>query len=61
MDVTEPLLGARTQQRKDGEPAVAGSDIVDFDPAGDGDDPTEWSAAFRWGIVALLATMAFTV
>lgn len=36
-------------------------DIVDFDPTGDAENPTEWPAAYKWGIVLLLALMAFTM
>ncbi|KAK0637449.1 major facilitator superfamily domain-containing protein [Bombardia bombarda] len=35
--------------------------VVDFDPAGDPDNPLEWPIAFKWGIVALLAMTAFVV
>lgn len=33
----------------------------DFDPKSDGENPREWSPRFKWGIVLLLACMAFTV
>jgi len=33
----------------------------DFDPLGDVDNPLEWPIALKWGIVTLLALMAFTV
>jgi len=61
MDVTEPLLGAATERRKADDGYRTGPDIVDFDPAGDEDNPIEWAPAFKWGVVALLAVMAFTV
>ena len=61
MDVTEPLLGTRREPAKDRCRSVAGSDIVDFDPTGDVENPMEWTPAFKWVIVGLLATMAFTV
>ena len=64
MDATEPLLGKVVEC--DGDVArtlVNGdaADIVDFDPAGDDENPVEWRPAFKWGIVGLLALMAFTV
>ncbi|KAI7710946.1 hypothetical protein KC353_g9318, partial [Hortaea werneckii] len=34
---------------------------ADFDPDGDQDDPRQWPMAYRWGLVSLLALMAFTV
>jgi hypothetical protein len=34
---------------------------VNFDPDGDPDNPLDWSRSYRWGIVGLLACMAFTV
>ncbi|PSR82809.1 major facilitator superfamily domain-containing protein [Coniella lustricola] len=44
-----------------GHAHASSSDIVDFDPAGDPDNPMDWPVAYKWGIVALLAAMAFTV
>lgn len=35
--------------------------IVDFDPAGDPENPIDWPAPFKWAIVGMLALMAFTV
>lgn len=34
---------------------------ADFDPNDDQDDPRQWPMAYRWGLVSLLALMAFTV
>ncbi|RMY08751.1 hypothetical protein D0866_14717 [Hortaea werneckii] len=34
---------------------------ADFAPDGDQDDPRQWPMAYRWGLVSLLALMAFTV
>ncbi|KAI7207151.1 hypothetical protein KC333_g9486, partial [Hortaea werneckii] len=34
---------------------------ADFAPEGDQDDPRQWPMAYRWGLVSLLALMAFTV
>lgn len=44
-------------------PATAspGDYDFDFDPLGDVDNPLEWPIALKWGIVTLLALMAFTV
>jgi len=36
------------------------NDLLDFDPF-DPEDPKNWSRGFKWGIVLLLALMAFTV
>jgi len=33
---------------------------VKFDPTGDPECPFDWPAAYKWGIVALLAFMSFT-
>ncbi|CAJ2513254.1 Uu.00g013730.m01.CDS01 [Anthostomella pinea] len=61
MDETEPLLQdarlVNIEQRDD----LLGKDIVDFAPDGDQDNPLEWPTAYKWGIVSLLAFMAFTV
>jgi hypothetical protein len=38
----------------------ADKDIVDFDIGGDAENPMDWPSAYKWGIVALLAFMAFT-
>ncbi|GAB1743061.1 hypothetical protein NU219Hw_g8756t1 [Hortaea werneckii] len=34
---------------------------ADFDLEGDQDDPRQWPMAYRWGLVSLLALMAFTI
>ncbi|EFX06205.1 msf transporter [Grosmannia clavigera kw1407] len=34
---------------------------IGFNPSGDPDNPRDWPEAFKWGIVMLLAAMAFTV
>lgn len=41
--------------------ASPGDYDFDFDPLGDVDNPLEWPIALKWGIVTLLALMAFTV
>lgn len=35
-------------------------DALDFEPL-DPEDPRNWNPGFKWGIVLLLALMAFTV
>lgn len=43
---------------------IRGRDLpvtVDFDPCGDPDNPLEWPAPFKWGIVVMLAFSSFTV
>lgn len=35
--------------------------IIDFDPNGDSENPTEYSKAYKWSIVALLAFISFIV
>jgi hypothetical protein len=52
-DETQPLLR--------GVEDLRGKDIVDFDPSGDPENPRDWPKAYKWGLVALLAFLAFTV
>lgn len=60
VDEAQPLLVASEDaRRRDEEDALEG--VIDFDPAGDPDNPLEWPVAFKWSIVALMAFMAFTV
>ena len=33
---------------------------IKFNPAGDPECPLDWPAAYKWGVVALLASMSFT-
>lgn len=67
MDETAPLLVTPDREVVDVEDRLrdAGGarkeDIVDFDPAGDPENPMEWPAPYKWSIVALLALTAFTV
>ncbi|TKA71545.1 hypothetical protein B0A55_07062 [Friedmanniomyces simplex] len=63
MDETQPLLppatngyGAHRQQGK-----TDSKSTLDFDPDGDPDDPQQWRTSYKWGVVLLLAFMAFTV
>ncbi|KAI0017392.1 MFS transporter [Xylariomycetidae sp. FL0641] len=60
MDETQPLLQDVAVLERHNE-EVSGKDIVDFAPGGDPENPLEWPAAYKRGIVALLALMAFTV
>jgi hypothetical protein len=60
IDERQPLLGntiAQTQEIEHNQH----DHLVEFDPNGDPENPLEWPVAFKWGIVALLALMAFTV
>ncbi|OIW22498.1 major facilitator superfamily transporter [Coniochaeta ligniaria NRRL 30616] len=61
VDENQPLLGASEDlaRRQDEDDALHGA--IDFDPSGDPENPLEWPSAFKWGIVALMAFMAFTV
>ena len=68
MEETQPLLrpvlsreeSGRHDQEHRPDPSK-GFIIVDFDPNGDSDNPMDWPKLYRWGIVGLLALMAFTV
>jgi hypothetical protein len=57
MDERQPLLGhvEEYEQRSADRPG-----LVDFDPSGDPENPMEWTRAYKMGVVALLAFMAFT-
>lgn len=60
VEETTPLLveaGAEQRGILNGESHTT----IDFDPNGDPDNPLEWPAPFKWGIVSLLAFTAFTV
>ncbi|ROW07762.1 hypothetical protein VMCG_03430 [Cytospora schulzeri] len=64
MDESTPLLpdeAIHPTPRNDLLDRVPNKDIVDFDPHGDTENPMDWPKAYKWGIVALLAFMAFTV
>jgi hypothetical protein len=54
MDETEPLL-----PRAD-EVLQVDHHVVDFDPE-DPENPLNWPKGYKWGIVLLLACMAFVV
>lgn len=61
MDETQPLLQDVNLVYDERQAIVPNKDIVDFDPNGDEENPIEWPTAYKWGIVSLLAFMAFTV
>ena len=61
MDETLPLLPDQERDLVAECDEGTWKDIVDFDPNGDAENPTEWPAPYKWGIVVLLALMAFTV
>lgn len=61
MDETQPLLRSPENYLAEQEDNDPGRSLVDFDPKGDDENPLEWPPAYKWGIVALLAFMAFTV
>lgn len=62
MDETQPLLrDASPDGLENNNDDRLAKDLVDFDPLGDAENPLDWPRAYKWGIVALLAFMAFTV
>ncbi|KAH8817273.1 major facilitator superfamily domain-containing protein [Xylogone sp. PMI_703] len=54
---TQPLLGPNREPQQ----ISANHTLVDFDPNGDPENPMDWPKAYKMGVVALLALMAFTV
>lgn len=62
MDETQPLLPRPEDVSSDisNLSEAIRKDIVDFD-ADDETNPVNWSPAYKWTSVALLAFMAFTV
>ncbi|KAI1815193.1 MFS transporter [Poronia punctata] len=61
MDESQPLLADVHVVDTERCDAPYSKDIVDFDADGDEENPLEWPALYKWGIVALLAFMGFTV
>ena len=60
MDERQPLLrDGDADSEQNGNDVKHG--VVRFDPNGDPLNPQDWPKAYRWGIVLLLAFMAFTV
>ncbi|KAI1342559.1 MFS general substrate transporter [Xylariaceae sp. FL0016] len=60
MDETQPLLQDTTLVTVSSRDGLDPKNIVDFHPEGDADNPLDWPKAYKWGIVSLLAFMAFT-
>jgi hypothetical protein len=62
MDETQPLLPSDAEYTPIPErDQIPDKDIVTFDPDGDEENPLDWPTTYKWGIVSLLAFMAFTV
>ncbi|KAF2418676.1 MFS general substrate transporter [Tothia fuscella] len=61
MDETQPLL-RRFSRPEDGDSREAVlNGLLRFDSKGDEDNPMEWSNSYKWGVILLLAFMAFSV
>ncbi|KAI7278111.1 hypothetical protein KC345_g6169 [Hortaea werneckii] len=60
IDEEQPLLRPDRAPQSISHHAAAGPD-EDFDPDSDQDHPRQWPMTYRWGLVSLLALMAFTV
>lgn len=60
MDETLPLLPDEHVDRPIDD-SGKDTNIVDFDPKGDPENPRDWPHAYKWSIVALLAFTSFTV
>lgn len=61
MDETQPLLAEVRLIDTERCDDISHKDIVDFDIHGDAENPMEWPTAYKWGIVSVMACMAFTV
>jgi len=61
MNETEPLLGLACVHSQTEPRSTIQLPTVDFDSAGDAENPLDWSRAYKQGVVLLLAFMAFTV
>jgi hypothetical protein len=61
MDETQPLLPEIIPTAIPELDQNTDKNLVGFDPEGDADNPVDWPAAYKWGIVALLALTSFTV
>jgi hypothetical protein len=63
-DEEQPLLRIIShdlQSNRDVETNITEDNVtLDFEPL-DPEDPRNWPSGFKWGIVSLLALMAFTV
>ncbi|EXJ78448.1 hypothetical protein A1O1_08848 [Capronia coronata CBS 617.96] len=60
-DETQPLLRQRTADSVDNKSVTQDDVVVDFDADGDDENPLDWRPAYKWGIVALLSFISFTV
>jgi hypothetical protein len=56
----QPLLAPTTQDHEHALIPEHDEVLLDFEN-GDNDNPKEWTVGFKWCIVLLLASMAFTV
>jgi len=61
MNETEPLLGQACIDIQTERESLTEPPTVEFDPAGDPENPLDWSNSYKRGVVLLLAFMAFTV
>jgi len=60
MDETSPLLPDQDESRLEQQGNLSGV-LADAGIKVDLDRPQDWPAHYRWGVVGLLAFMAFTV
>jgi hypothetical protein len=58
---SQPLLRQVSYEITDARRPSVINPKVEFDPDGDPENPLDWPKAYKMGIVALLAMMAFTV
>jgi hypothetical protein len=61
MDVTQPLLPHEVPLLIASPTENSGGGFVEFDPAGDPENPLEWPRTYKWTVVVALAFMAFVV
>lgn len=71
MEETDPLLSSPLSRRFSRALSIGFipraqrdsvcNNLVAFNPYGDADNPMEWPKSYKWGIISLLAFMAFTV
>ncbi|KAK4141389.1 major facilitator superfamily domain-containing protein [Dichotomopilus funicola] len=59
--IPDPELSGAAATATGGLLTTGQTTIVDFDPAGDPENPIDWPAPFKWAVVGMLALMAFTV
>ena len=58
LEEANPLLESESDSRSSLEYL---QDATEFDQNGDPENPLEWPTSYKWGIVALLSLMGFTV